>query len=347
MILTARRTRTRKTITLVQKLIRPIPMKYLYSLLLVAVLFSCTRPASTSQTPESKIQASDGEQFYTLNGIKHWVKVKGSQNSTTPIVIVHGGPGGNQYNFERTIGPKIESFATVVYYEQRGSGRSEAPEDPNDYLLQTLISDLDQLREALGVQKMTLLGYSFGAELALRYAIAHPERVEKLILSSPAELSKANMLVQMQGFYAIGDSTLKAGMEQILKDTTSIEDKYGRVWNSSSSEVVDRFLFLNPELAQKNRQLWQESKLKNTGLMAKVYIKHNKADLVEKASVLKTPTLIISGVHDKNGGLHTGLALKQVLSNSVIKLYENSAHFPDMEEEDRFAADVKIFTQEK
>ncbi|MBF8965215.1 alpha/beta hydrolase [Pontibacter sp. FD36] len=322
-------------------------MKYLYSLLLVAVLFSCGRPAASSQAPESSVQTNDGEQYYTLNGIKHWVKVKGSQNSTTPIIVVHGGPGGNHYNFERTIGPKIESFATVVYYEQRGSGRSEAPQDPNDYLLPTLISDLDQLRVALGVQKMTLLGYSFGAELALRYAIAHPERVEKLILSSPAELSKSNMLVQIQGFYAIGDSTLKAGIEQILKDTTSIEDKYGKVWNLSSSEVVDRFLFQNPELAQKNRQLWQESKLKNTGLMAKVYIKNNKADLVEKATGVQASTLIISGVHDKNGGLHTGLALKQVLPNSFIKLYENSAHFPDMEEEDRFASDVRIFTQGK
>ncbi|SIT82958.1 alpha/beta fold hydrolase [Pontibacter indicus] len=322
-------------------------MRYLYSLLLVAVLFSCTQPAGTSQAPESKVQAKDGEQFYTLNGIKHWVKIKGSENSTPPIVIVHGGPGGNNYNFERTVGPKIEAFATVVYYEQRGSGRSEAPKDPDDYLLQTLISDLEQLRDALGVEKMTLLGYSFGAELALRYAIAHPERVEKLILSSPAELSKANMLVQIQGFYAIGDSTLKAGIEQILQDSTSIEDKYGKVWNLSSSNVVDRFLFLNPELAQKNRQMWQESKLKNTGLMAKVYLKHNKADLVQQATGLKTPTLIISGVHDKNGGLHTGLALKQVLSNSMIKLYENSAHFPDMEEEDRFAADVKMFTQGK
>ena len=54
-------------------------------------------------------------------------------------------------------------------------------------------------------------------------------------------------------------------------------------------------------------------------------------------------TLLFSGAHDKNGGFHTGLALKQVLPNSTLKIFENSAHFPDMEEPDRFAAEVKNF----
>lgn len=287
----------------------------------------------------------NGEQFYTVNGIRHWVKVKGSEHNTTPVVIVHGGPGGNNYNFERSPGPKLEEFATVIYYEQRGSGRSDAPSDPEDYHLGTLISDLDELRDSLGLEKMVLLGYSFGAELSLRYALQHPNRVEKLILSSPAELSNSNMLVQIQGFYSLGDSITKSRIEKILRDTTALNDKYGRVWDLSSSDLVDRFLFVNPAHAKKNRELWKESKLVNTGLMAKVYIKDNKGDLVAKASGLSLPTLIISGVYDRNGGLHTGLSLKLVLPNSTIKLYENSAHFPDIEEPDRFAEDVKRFIQ--
>ena len=153
------------------------------------------------------------------------------------------------------------------------------------------------------------------------------------------------MLVQIQGFYSLGDSTIKSGIEKILKDTTDLDDKYGRVWNLGSSDLVDRFLFLNPEHAKRNRELWEESKRVNTGLMAKVYIENNKGDLVAKAAGLSIPTLIISGVYDKNGGLHTGLSLKQVLPNSTIKLYENSAHFPDIEEPDRFSGDVKRFVQ--
>lgn len=322
-------------------------MKYLYSLLLLSLLISCTRPKATSTLPPTLENLQDGEHFYTINGLKHWVKIKGSYNQTTPIIILHGGPGGNNYNFERTAGPLLEKFATVVYYEQRGSGRSEAPKDQEDYSLQTLINDLDALRDSLGVQKLVLLGYSFGAELALRYAIAHPERVEKLILSAPAELSRSNMLVQIQGFYSLGDSTVKAGIDAILKDSTELEDKYGRVWGLSSSALVDKFLFVDQDRARLNREMWKESKLVNTGLMAKVYIKNNKMDLVEKATGLTVPTLLISGVYDRNGGLHTALELKKVLPNNTIKLYENSAHFPDIEEPDRFATDVKNFLSGK
>ncbi|MEJ8800686.1 alpha/beta fold hydrolase [Pontibacter sp. H249] len=318
-------------------------MRYLYSVFVLAILFSCSKPGEVSKTLESSTNLHDGARYYTLNGVKHWVSIKGSTNQTTPIVIVHGGPGGNNYTFERTAGPKLEEFATVVYYEQRGGGRSEAPKDPEDYALQTLISDLDVLRDSLGVQKMTLLGYSFGAELSLRYAATHPDRVEKLILSAPAELSKSNMLVQIQGFYSIGDSKVKSGIENIMQDTTSLEAKYSSVWGIVSTPTVDKFLFLNPENAIKNRQMWSESKLVNTGLMAKVYLKNNKGDLIEKSAGLQTPALIISGAYDKNGGLHTGLALKQSLGNATIRIYENSAHFPDIEETERFAEDVKSF----
>ncbi|WP_018478450.1 alpha/beta fold hydrolase [Pontibacter roseus] len=322
-------------------------MKALYIVLILALVASCGRPPASSQQSVTTDRLQDGERFYTVNGLRHWVKIKGSQHGTTPIVVVHGGPGGNNYTFERTAGPRLEEFSTVIYYEQRGSGRSEAPLNKSDYQLPTLLSDLDVLRDSLGLEKMHLLGYSFGAELSLRYALQHPNRVEKLILSSPAELSNSNMLVQIQGFHAIGDSSTKAKIEGILRDTTALADKYNHVWNLASSDLVDRFLFLNPDHARKNRALWQESKLTNTGLMAKVYLQHNKGDLIQKATGLPTPTLLISGAHDKNGGLHTGLSLKQVLPNSAIRLYENSAHFPDIEEPERFTEDVKSFVLTK
>ncbi|GAA4301077.1 alpha/beta hydrolase [Nibribacter koreensis] len=320
---------------------------FLFSLLLLSFALSCTRPNTLSQEASATNRLQDGERLITLNGIKHWVKVKGSQHQTTPIVLVHGGPGGNHYVFERTAGPELEKFATVIYYEQRGSGRSQAPSNPEDYALPTLISDLRALQDSLGTPKITLLGYSFGAELSLRYAIAHPDKVEKLILSSPAELSPANMLVQIQGFYSIGDAPLRSGIEKVLKDTTSLTQKYNRVWGLANVATVDKFLFVDAAKAQFNRQLWQESKLTNTGLMAKVYLQNNKADLLELAKNHPTPTLLISGLHDKNGGLHTALGLKQILPNSQHKLYEQSAHFPDIEEPNRYAQDVKAFVQAK
>lgn len=317
-------------------------MKKIMNLLILIVLFSCVNKRNDGN------YLKDGENFLTINGIEHWVKIKGSTHKTTPIIILHGGPGGNNYNFERTIGPLLEKFATLVYYEQRGCGRTKAPIDTTDYEIPTLISDLDGLREKLDFEKMILLGYSFGAELALRYAQQDPDKVKQLILSSPAELSTSNKLVQIQGFYSIGNRILREKIEKTIMEPTTIDDKYIKIWGMVSTPVADSFLFINQDVAKKNRKLWRESKLPNKGSrhFREVIFKSSKGDLLKTVHGLEIKCLIISGIHDKNGGLHTGIVLNQILPHSELKLYKNSAHFPDMEESDSFAMDVKSFILE-
>ena len=60
--------------------------------------------------------------------------------------------GGNHYVFERTLGLRLEENMTVVYYEQRGCGRSEAPQDDGEYSINTLVEDLEELRKQLHVE---------------------------------------------------------------------------------------------------------------------------------------------------------------------------------------------------
>jgi len=117
----------------------------------------------------------DREYKVKLNGITHWIKVAGSKNNTIPLVILHGGPGGNHYVFERTIGPLLSNSRTVIYYEQRGCGRSEKPSDDTKYSIDLLIEYFKSLRKWLEVKKVDLLGYSFGGELALEIAHAAPK----------------------------------------------------------------------------------------------------------------------------------------------------------------------------
>ncbi len=129
---------------------------------------------------------TDGENKIEVNGVAHWMRIARAEHATIPLVIVHGGPGGHVYNFERTIGPQLEAFTTVIYYEQRGCGRSDQPLDPYTYSIDMLVSDLDELRQALGLERINLLGFAFGGELALEYALVYPEYVERLIVQSPS-----------------------------------------------------------------------------------------------------------------------------------------------------------------
>ena len=101
-----------------------------------------------------------------------------------PAVVLHGGPGADH-------GYLLPGFDTLadrrelVYYDQRGGGRSPVARDvPVGW--QEHVADLEALREVWGLERLVLLGYSWGGLLAQLYATEHPDRVERLALVSPA-----------------------------------------------------------------------------------------------------------------------------------------------------------------
>ena len=103
-----------------------------------------------------------------------------------PTVVLHGGPGAHH----DYLLPGFDSLAagrTLIYYDQRGGGRSPVARDvPAGW--REHVEDLEALRALWGIERLSIAGYSWGALLAMLYAIEHPERVERLALVSPAPL---------------------------------------------------------------------------------------------------------------------------------------------------------------
>jgi proline iminopeptidase len=100
------------------------------------------------------------------------------------IVYLHGGPGQN-FNGG---GPEMEPLAasrSLVLYDQRGAGRSEVVSDPERLTVGHHVRDLEALRQHFGFRRMVLVGLSWGSGLAVSYAAAHPDRVERVVLVSP------------------------------------------------------------------------------------------------------------------------------------------------------------------
>jgi proline iminopeptidase len=107
-----------------------------------------------------------------------------SAGSGPPVVVIHGGPGLDHGSLRADLAP-LERSHTVVYYDQRGGGRSSLPGDPALLTIDDHVRDLEALRVRLGLEKLTLLAHSFGPAIAARYAIAHPDRVERMIFLGP------------------------------------------------------------------------------------------------------------------------------------------------------------------
>lgn len=311
------------------------------SLFLFVLVSACghVRPASSARL-------TNGEAFVELNGIRHWYRVAAAERGTVPLLILHGGPGGNVWNFERTIGPELERFSTVVYFEQRGSGRSAPPSSPDAYSLPLLVSDVDALRRHLGVERVALLGFSFGSELALEYALAHPEAVEKLVLQAPAlGPPERQDVIQLYGFESIATGDTREAIRAILREPGSTGERLGKVWDLVDVATVDRFLFENADVARLNRAMWKQSGLRNTGAMARALATapRDPVPLALRARALTAPTLVLIGLHDRNVGVDPSRDLVRTLPHARLVLFERSAHFPDMEEPARYASTVREF----
>jgi len=100
------------------------------------------------------------------------------------IIAIHGGPGMDQESIAGDFTP-LSAKHTVIFYDQRGGGRSSLPTDTSTLVAKRQIQDLDELRQHFRVNRITLVAHSYGPLLAASYAIAHPDHVSRMVLFGP------------------------------------------------------------------------------------------------------------------------------------------------------------------
>lgn len=173
------------------------------------------------------------------------------------VVWLNGGPG-DDHQYLRPVAAPLTSHLRCVLYDQRGCGRSLlAREDEETVSVPHFIADLDALRQALGQEKVALVGHSWGATLALLYAAAHPEHVKALALVGLGPLDDAMDAVarvnRLKGVTAAERDELAAlparrarlqkegdhaGVQQVRRRQMALGT---RAWFASPS-AADRFL---------------------------------------------------------------------------------------------------------
>ncbi len=121
-------------------------------------------------------------EYLRLGGLDQWVMIRGESVSHPPLIVLHGGPGFSETVLFRRCNAPLEKIFTVVYWDQRGAGRSFDRKIPRSSMtVEQFLADLDELVDAvcrrLGKKKVTILGHSWGTALGVLYAARHPEKV--------------------------------------------------------------------------------------------------------------------------------------------------------------------------
>lgn len=178
------------------------------SLLALSMLVpSCASTQATGADTSAPIQQSE---YLAVDGAKLYLMTRGEDRRAPILLWLHGGPGGAERPLFRYFNSDLEQHFVVVYWDQRGAGRSfDAEADPHQLTVSRHLADLDaivdHLRQTLGQNKVVLVGHSWGSALGLLYAQQHPEKVSMHI--GVAQVVSWHQIQQGQYDFTLAEST--------------------------------------------------------------------------------------------------------------------------------------------
>jgi proline iminopeptidase len=254
-------------------------------------------------------------------------------------VVVHGGPDfDHQYLLPEL--DRLAEMCRLVYYDQRGRGRSFTGEVANDVTVRSEVDDLDAVRQALRLDSIAVLGHSWGALVAMEYALAFPAAVSHLILISPAPASpddatflteslragrSAEQLDAMAALAAdpvfqSGDVDADAAYYRIhfaaaLRRPDLVEDVVGRLRRGFTNEGIVAARAIEEHLYE---QTWR----------APDY------DLLTRLAQLRVPTLIIHGDTDLIP-LELARHIADAIPGARLDVLRDCGHFAYLEQPER------------
>ncbi|HEX6046882.1 MAG TPA: alpha/beta fold hydrolase [Pyrinomonadaceae bacterium] len=166
-------------------------MKNIPAVLLVLLTVSAVaqQPAVNLHMSQTNQNMNASESQLKVGNTALYVRVIGKGQ---PVIVLHGGPDFDHSYFLPDL-DKLRDKFRLIYYDQRGRGRSADKVKPRDVTLLSDLDDLDRVRQHFRLDSAVLLGHSWGAVLALEYALRHPTRVSHLILMNPAPISAADL----------------------------------------------------------------------------------------------------------------------------------------------------------
>ncbi len=140
------------------------------------------------------------EGYIPVTGGKIWYELVGAGKTGIPLLVLHGGPGAPHDYLELL--EAVADERPVIFYDQLGCGNSDKPDDASLWVVGRFVEEIHKVREALGLEKVHILGQSWGAALAIEYMhTCRPEGVAGLVLSCP--LLSASRWIEGQKAYIL------------------------------------------------------------------------------------------------------------------------------------------------
>jgi proline iminopeptidase len=291
------------------------------------------------------------EGFVDSHGVLIYYKTMGRG---APLLIVHGGPGASHDYFLPYLLPLMRSNK-LVFIDERGGGKSSKLADPKGYTIANMVEDLEAVRLALGLGKISLLGHSFGGALVQAYALKYQKNLSHLILgstfSSTRQLNEA--LARMK---ADMDPKDRARINEL--EAAGLFNK-GEIWEHGRySEEYAKLAwgkgyfpyvyFNNPDptydpLSGNTSTAWDVYR-EMWGSDGEFVVDGNlkEVEYVDRLHEIKVPTLIIVGEHDESDP-KMSKEMHEKIAGSELVILPRSGHMTFVDQNEMFLKTVRDF----
>lgn len=253
-----------------------------------------------------------------------WYAVDG-EGDRTPLLCLHGGPGSTHHYFEPLLG--LADERPVILYDQLGCGGSTAGAETG-WSLALFLEELAAVRSTLSLERVHLLGTSWGGMLALEHALAQQESLASLILSSSLASAEewASEVKRLYDVIELGDA---AAAEKEL------EARHMYRGDPEGKEIRSMRATRSPAVYN---AMWGPNEWTVTGAL-------EGWDVRDRLQELHVPTLIVRGGHDLSTPLVSRTLVEGIAGAQEVVL-EESSHMPVLEETERYLAVVRGFVNE-
>lgn len=261
-------------------------------------------------------------------------EVYGQPTAEAPVIAVNGGPGlSHKYMMQNDVWPRLAAQREVVFYDQRGTGKSTHMRAGAAQTVDAQVADLEAVRNHFGFQSFDIVGDSFGGFLAMAYASAHPDHIHKMILSDsapPALKDIVHLLPQV--------------FPDIEEQDAEVQKQLGDTNEAANKQLLNHFRMIFYDEDLMHRYLAQIGDIGYApGVGAAMGESASKIDMTAELPKFKFPVLIITGRFDLNVAPLTAWRMSKAIPGAKLVIFSKSGHLPSYEEPDKYVRVVDAF----
>lgn len=269
-----------------------------------------------------------------------------------PLLYLHGGPGTGSYDFIVFQKELLADKVRLIAVDQRGVLRSPQIKDNDEFGLHDLVTDIEEIRQSLGISSWSVLGHSFGGYLGALYANLYPSSVDKLIFENATfhlglsarsllqgatmEYSKLGKRDMAKACLDLAFSSPSKSVSELWIEFTELTNGLDEHRNSLYVHAIDKDFF---------EQLVEQSPLSSeewskAGTHQQKLFEEGKVFDSLLGSIPTQSTLLLKGRFDYVMSLDQIHAYITGNPKTDVIVFDNSGHFPHAEEPQKFASEV-------